>query len=359
MFENFQVMEPAEIRATSAGAVASRKGSAVPKQNVARDSVLDIVKGICVIVMVVYHSMEYFPDSVLDLKFVSFVSGAFIFMAGFVITNIYLKKYDAWTQGWEIFRRLALRGLKLILIAAALNLVIHVLLGPGGWRATRSVGALFYNMLTGADYHAASFILLVVIGYSLIATGFLVAISKGRPAILVGTAILFLGYALISNHFHWPFDYDARLFAIGQLGMASGLMNREQLSRLSGNLEAVVAIFFVQLLLMVVLPFGYWLYLINLLCTVLLANSAASKFNPESFVSRKLSLLGRYSLLSYLFQIAFLQCVRRVARDAIMDEWVLVVIAATSMATLGCIEVTNRLKKKSKFVDQTYKWIFN
>jgi hypothetical protein len=319
-----------------------------------RDAALDIVKGLSVIVMVLYHSVEYFPDSPLNLKYLSFVSGAFIFLAGFVVTNIYFQKYDA-RQSWSLIcRRLVVRGLKLIVLAVAMNLVIwRVGGGKGG-----GLGTLYYNLFTGANYRAASFVLVVVIGYSLIATGILVAAFRGRSGWLLAAAVAIVTYSLVSNYYHLPHDYYVRLLAIGQLGAALGLVKRATLVKICSQFENVLLVYIAQLLLLVVLPNAYWLYLVNLLFTLVLAYSVALKCNETSLISRKLTLLGQYSLLAYFFQIAFLQCVRRTGQD-ITDEWVLVVIGATSVAMLGFVELTNWLKKKSVIVNQTYKWIFS
>jgi hypothetical protein len=331
----------------------TRKTSAT--RPLARDTALDIVKGLSVIVMVLYHNVEYFPDSPLNLKYLSFVSGAFIFLAGFVVTNIYFQKYDA-TQSWGLIcRRLVVRGLKLIALAVVFNLVIWRFLGSKGG----GLGTLYYNLFTGANYRAASFVLVVVIGYSLIATGILVALFQGRSVWLLATAIATVIFSLISNYYHLPHDYYVRLLAIGQLGAALGLVKRATLVKICGQFESVLLLYVTEILLLVVLPTSYWIYLVNLLCTLLLAYSISLKCNETSWLSRKMTLLGQYSLLSYFFQIGFLQCVRRWAGRDIMDEWVVVSIGATTVAMLGFVELTNWMKKKSAVVNQTYKWIFS
>lgn len=59
-----------------------------------RDVSLDFVKGILVIVMVIYHVMNYFstagPDS---FGYVRFVTGSFIFVSGYIISTFYERKY--------------------------------------------------------------------------------------------------------------------------------------------------------------------------------------------------------------------------------------------------------------------------
>src|SRR5882757_1963157 len=137
----------------SAPAGVSGQEPRVASRPVVRDLALDIVKGVCVIVMVMYHSIGYFPDSLLDLKFLAFVTGAFILLAGFVATNIYLDKYDSRKDWPLICQRLGVRGLKLILMALILNLLIVRLLPDSGGKHRADMMSTLHNLLLGIDYH--------------------------------------------------------------------------------------------------------------------------------------------------------------------------------------------------------------
>jgi peptidoglycan/LPS O-acetylase OafA/YrhL len=82
----------------------------------------------------------------------------------------------------------------------------------------------------------------------------------------------------------------------------------------------------------------------------------ASKFNPNAWLTRKLILLGKYSLLAYLFQIAFLQVVRHFVHFT--DEGVVAAFALTCVATLVCVEVTEKLRAGPKWIEGTYRVVF-
>ncbi len=337
---------------TAQSTAANAAGRAKP---IVRDVALDIVKGACVIAMVMYHTINYFPDSDLGLKYVAFVTGAFILMAGFVSTNIYLEKYDARREWPRICRRLGVRGLKLIVMAIVLNLVIVCLLPHADGKHRADALTTVHNLLLGTDYHSVSFDLLLLIGYSLLITTVLLAVGRGT-ALLLPFAVVGLIYATVSNYFHWPADYYVRMLAIGQLGIALGLIKRATVMSIGSRLEWVMVLYLAQLLAMALWPPVFPLYAVNVLCTVAAIYGIGSKCNPDSWIVRKLILLGKYSLVAYLFQIAFLQVLRHFVDFT--DEGVVIAFAITCVATLICAEVTERLRRGPKWIEGTYRVVF-
>ena len=66
----------------------SGSGQADPGSR-SRDSGLDFLKGFLVLVMVVHHSLEYFLGPRYPvIKYFDFVTGAFVFVAGFIVSSI-------------------------------------------------------------------------------------------------------------------------------------------------------------------------------------------------------------------------------------------------------------------------------
>ena len=94
----------------------------VPAKNTTqRLPVLDFTKGALVLTMVVYHWLNYFYSSQGDVyRYLRFLTPSFIFITGFLISNIYLSKYRSADSG--LSKRLAQRGLKLIAVFVVLNL---------------------------------------------------------------------------------------------------------------------------------------------------------------------------------------------------------------------------------------------
>src|SRR5437016_9893125 len=85
-----------------------------------RISALDFTKGTLVLLMVLYHWINYFIGPQWKYyQYLRFLTPSFIFITGFMISNVYLSKYE--TAGPRLSKRLFTRGLKLMAIFLALN----------------------------------------------------------------------------------------------------------------------------------------------------------------------------------------------------------------------------------------------
>ena len=74
---------------------------------------LDFTKGALVLIMVLYHWLNYFVTADGSVyKYLRFLTPSFIFITGLLISHVYRTKYQAMSQ--RISRRLAVRGLKLL-----------------------------------------------------------------------------------------------------------------------------------------------------------------------------------------------------------------------------------------------------
>src|SRR5262249_38700960 len=74
---------------------------------------LDFVKGALVLVMVVYHWINYFIGLEWGgYRYLRFLTPAFIFITGFLVSHVYLARYSPVDP--RLHRRLARRGLKLL-----------------------------------------------------------------------------------------------------------------------------------------------------------------------------------------------------------------------------------------------------
>src|SRR5262249_37814346 len=90
-----------------------------------RDLILDFVKGILVIVMVIYHVMNIFSKASPEaFGYIRFVSGSFIFISGYIISTFYEQKFQTDRVGTS--KRLVVRGLKLLFIFTVLNIAVNL-----------------------------------------------------------------------------------------------------------------------------------------------------------------------------------------------------------------------------------------
>ncbi len=134
-----------------------------------RVSALDFTKGALVLIMVLYHWIDYFIGSTLELfRYLRFLTPSFICISGFLISSVYLAKYDI--RDNRIPKRLAERGLKILGIFVALNLLIGFLFrdSSNGRMAFASIPSLENIFIAGNTAvpgvgKAAAFIVLVPI----------------------------------------------------------------------------------------------------------------------------------------------------------------------------------------------------
>ena len=92
----------------------------------ARNPALDFTKGTLVLLMVLYHWINYFVSTQGPFyTYLRFITPSFIFIAGFLIGNVYPAKY-----GWgnpAAVQRLVIRGLKLLAMFTILNVAANVI----------------------------------------------------------------------------------------------------------------------------------------------------------------------------------------------------------------------------------------
>src|SRR5690242_13803806 len=82
---------------------------------------LDFTKGALVLIMVLYHWINYFIGPDLDYRYLRFLTPSFIFITGFLVSNVYLSKYRV--NDPYLPKRLLTRGLKLLAVFIGLNVL--------------------------------------------------------------------------------------------------------------------------------------------------------------------------------------------------------------------------------------------
>src|SRR5262249_39457158 len=88
----------------------------------------DFIKGPLVLVMVLYHWLNYFVGLQWSgYRYLRFLTPSFIFITGFLVSYIYLAKYSY--DDPRLRRRLVRRGGKLLLLFVLLNVVADRTLG--------------------------------------------------------------------------------------------------------------------------------------------------------------------------------------------------------------------------------------
>lgn len=330
-----------------------------------RDYAFDFVKGILVLLMVVYHVMSIMstagPD---DFRYIRFISGSFIFVSGYIVAQFFESRFER--DPVATSKRLMARGLKLLAIFTALNMLIHTTgignadklqLGPEGFWSHAS------SIYLQGDGSISSFLILLPIAYLLImAPVFLLASALKRPAM----AFLMLAGALTSAAMPAVTGRSAVLefMLVGVAGLCAGLLAGP------GGLPPIRFALRRPLALMG-LALSLWLtgqlsdnvatYTIGIAIVLKCLYELVPLESVGGPLARGTALLGRYSLASYIAQIVLIQTLFRLFGK---QRWPLgAEIAAfclvTGMALVGLCLLLDRLRARSAAVDRSYRLIFS
>ena len=134
-----------------------------------RIAALDMTKGVLVVFMVVYHSINYTTQPYLAFQYIGFLPLSFILIAGFLITNIYSARYSV--HDWRPYKRLLLRGAKLFALFTVLNIVAHVARGNSYAGQQTGIGFFFehwFQVYVLGSHRLAAFEVLLPIAYLLL-----------------------------------------------------------------------------------------------------------------------------------------------------------------------------------------------
>src|SRR6266404_6713536 len=99
----------------------------IPGAKPARIPALDFTKGALVLIMVLYHWINYFLGPH-DIRYLRFLTPSFIFISGFIVSNVYIFKYGI--SDAQLPKRLIQRGLKILGVFLLLNLLRNFI-APG------------------------------------------------------------------------------------------------------------------------------------------------------------------------------------------------------------------------------------
>jgi fucose 4-O-acetylase-like acetyltransferase len=318
---------------------------------------LDIAKGILVVLMVIYHSLNYTKDYYLGFRYLSFLPPSFILITGFLLSIVYYPRYKAGDR--KLVQRLIVRGLKLLVLFTVLNIVSQFVRSPAYGRSI-GLGTFFQRwsdiFFLGSD-RAAVFEVLLPIAYLLLLAPLLIALAYRFVAFLpLLTASAIGGCAYLD--YRGTSIVNLNFMSAGLLGMLAGrlLPNLEFLGRYVWVLVLAYAAYF---------PLGMWrgyVFAVQLLgaCVALgLVCGLSVKLANGSWYDHRLIRIGQYSLFAYIFQIAILQTLSRfVGRPDPLSFQALTLFGGTMILMVLAVEITEWIRQRSFGVDKIYKATF-
>lgn len=324
-----------------------------------RNYEIDFVKGILVVGMVLYHSLDYFQFGSSMIKYVQFITGSFIFTSGFLVSAIHMKKYDVQTSG--ISRRLYMRGFKLLVLFILLNAVLYFLGWQTNWKngvEVESISDAIYIIFVSGTYKMVAFDILVPIAYSLFLAGGLICVFRERTwlyMVLAAVAILYCSLMFYGNQE----AYNLRYMTIGICGFALGFIDSEKLLSLSQYSLWIFGFFLIYLIGLHKINMFYPQYVVITIFNILVIYIAGVRISSSNLIVRTIYLLGEYSLLSYLTQIAILQVlVRSFLAYTYNPSIVFLIFIITNALMVLCVALVSRFRTGSKTVDRLYRIVF-
>jgi hypothetical protein len=333
-------------------------------RNTQRNSALDFTKGALVLIMVLYHWLNYFwgPH---DNRYLRFLTPSFIFISGFIISNVYFSKYGV--SDPQLPKRLIQRGLKILGVFALLNVTRNFLMRGGAQdqvAPAESLGKRFIdiyligNGVGGGQAKAVAFFILVPISYLLILSALLLLLARVYRYTFHIACLLFLLCAVVSNIVGVEVP-SLELLAIGLLGVIAGYAPIEKVNAAVRHPVLLAAAYITYLGAISIWNVSYPLQVLGVYLSLMIIYLLGQHDGEPNNFRGTVVLLGKYSLLGYISQIAILQILRVIFNHVESENTVLgLSFVSAFVLTILSIELVDRARSQSKTVDRLYRAVF-
>jgi hypothetical protein len=329
-----------------------------------RNPALDFTKGALVLIMVLYHWINYFYGPH-DNRYLRFLTPSFICITGFLISNIYLSKYDI--SDPRLPKRLLQRGAKILGVFFVLNIMRLLLVQGALSRPSSSDHSPASNLIDvyligsgvgGGQAKAVAFFVLIPIGYVLILSAALAIASRYyRYAFHVVCIISLLGVVILAAHnLQSP---NLELVTIGLLGVIVGYLPTAKVDALVRHPFLLGGAYTLYLVAITFWNVIYLLQILGVFLSLMILYWLGQTSDQPGFAARITILLGKYSLFGYIAQIAVLQVLHFGLRHPVSRTFVLGIsfLLAFGLTILSVVMV-DRARSKSEIANRLYGAVF-
>jgi peptidoglycan/LPS O-acetylase OafA/YrhL len=326
---------------------------------------LDFIKGALVLIMVLYHWINYFIGNQWGYyRYLRFLTPSFIFIAGFMISNVYLSKYAAADP--RLSKRLFIRGTKLMAVFLVLNLfriLVIPLLGTGVFVKNmldlRNIFTVFVSgnfPITGGKL--VSFSILVPISYLLMISGALTLPYRlCRYTFHLVCALLLISILVLG--LTGARSYNLEFIAIGMLGFVTGFMPIDKINDIVRHRHALGFAYVCYAIAITIWDVPFLLLIVGVFLNLAAIYLVGASGSESAATRSEIILLGRYSLFGYISQIAILQILGVGFRHVNLGVAALLVSFVAAFAlTIVSVEVLDRARARMPGVDRLYKAVF-
>ena len=316
--------------------------------------------------MVLYHWINYFigPDWPY-YKYLRFLTPSFIFVSGFLISNVYLSRYGVANP--RLSRRLLTRGLKLLAVFVVLNIARSLVLSrlsngnltsnqmdPKGIMSAFVSGGVF-----SATGKAVAFYILVPISYLLMLSAGLLLPYRFYKYTFHAICIFFLSCIFVLDLKGYK-NFNLEFVTIGLLGVLAGFIAIERINNVVRHPYVLAIGYACYLIAVTVWNVPFPLLIVGACLSVAAIYLLGLVGDEPGKARRHVILLGKYSLLGYIAQIAILQLLSAglrhvdLGRRAVLGVSFLMAFALTMIT----VEAVDRIKARSLIVDRLYRTVF-
>jgi peptidoglycan/LPS O-acetylase OafA/YrhL len=353
---------PAQVTATPVSA-----SNPATSRKPGRIAALDFTKGALVLIMVLYHWLNYFYRSPADVyRYLRFLTPSFIMITGFLISSVYLSKYGVTNP--QLPGRLFERGLKILAVFFGLN-ILRALLLPGAARAQlieshsslSSLGRIYFlgADLGAGDGKSVAFFILVPIGYLLILSAALLPGARRFRYVFHAAFLAALAGVFVLDHYRIP-STNLQLLTIGLLGVLLGYFPMEKIDRFVAHPFWVCVAYALYVAAITRWNVLFSLQLVGVCLSLIILYLIGKAAGSMGVLGRLIVFLGLYSLVGYIAQIAILQGLYVAFRHSELDTHsvqTLTFIAAVVLTILA-VGLTDWTRKHNATADRLYKAVF-
>jgi hypothetical protein len=165
--------------------------------------------------------------------------------------------------------------------------------------------------------------------------------------------------AVIFSRFWNLENFYLELLMVGVLGVVVGFAGREQISSLVSHPYILITLYCLFLAAITIWGVPLPLEIASVILTTALLYTAGSRLATGGTARRSTILLGKYSLLGYIAQIAILQGLRRISwlsQHGVGASLGALLLGA--LLTVATVEAVDIARQRSKIANDLYRLVF-
>ena len=325
-------------------------------KSVKRVNEIDFIKGLLVILMVIYHSLNYHGYS--PYYYMKFLPPSFIMLTGFIITQILFPRYFVGTTSAK--QRLAVRSVKIILIFTFLNIIGRLMwptLGHGVFYELEAFGGNWTEIYLIGRPNLVAFDILLPISYTIIISLILLTARLTRPlsSILLTVSII---SACLFMEYRGAIIYNINMISAGIIGMALGFIPISLIDKYSKSWGSYISLT-ICLTIVYFAGHNYFTQMFSTILTLFILYIIGLKVNLSQITNMQIILLGQYSLAGYILQIVFLKFY-----FSFIPLWkigkleIVITVLLITFLTYLSVHILDYARMKSRYIDTLYKTVF-